>query len=82
MPSGPGQETGERPPEPLSGLQWVLGTVLGLGFAIVIGLSTYHWSATPAGGNWWYSAFMGSAVGIPGGIALVADLVGKFRRGE
>jgi hypothetical protein len=82
MPRGSGRRELSRRPEPLSGLQWVLATVLGVGLATAIGLSTYHWSATPAAGNPWYSALIGVVVGISGGIALVADLAGRFRPGE
>lgn len=71
-----------RRPEQLSGFQRVLAAVLGLAIAIGVGLSTYHWSATPAAGNPWYSAFIGIAAGASGGIAIVADLAGKFRQGE
>ena len=62
MPRGSGRRELSRRPEPLSGLQWVLATVLGVGLATAIGLSTYHWSATPAAGDPWYSALIGVVV--------------------
>jgi hypothetical protein len=64
----------------LSGVQWILALLIGVALSLGIGLSTYYWSATPAGGNPWYSGLIGIVIGMGGGIAIVADIADEFRR--
>lgn len=70
------------PQDTLSKVQWILAILLGLVLALVIGLTTYFWSATPAARNPVLATLFAVVIGFGGGISIVTDIVSRTDRRE